>query len=396
MTYPKSLIGLVACVLLTACSSNQPETNTSPYTVIPFEKGVENIQEIKLSDIAEKISFIPLEMTDASLVASPKIMSIVYIDEKIMIPCTEGILAFDESGKFIKVISRKGQGPGEYVFVRCLSANEELGLLYLQDHIKMRTFKPDGTFIREYRIPTGSTFETMVVDDSLTFTAYMNSTGKRPFRLLMTNHQQDTLKAFPQYDRFEIPNGGNWLYFNQKEDYLYSYKQEVVYRDYYTDTIYTVTRDSLLPRYLLDMGKYHLPKDLRLEVAYAKGGSEMDAMLKEAENYLRPTILENDRYIVMPYTTWNLTNKDLLPELMIYDRKSKECIKVKDGAFVNDMMGNLPFQPDVRVAENVLAEWWEAPELMELAEKGVKLPDNVKNLKDDDNGVLVLVHLKKK
>ena len=214
MTYPKSLIGLVACVLLTACSSNQPETNTSPYTVIPFEKGMENIQEIKLSDIAEKISFIPLEMTDASLVASPKIMSIVYIDEKIMIPCTEGILAFDESGKFIKVISRKGQGPGEYVFVRCLSANEELGLLYLQDHIKMRTFKPDGTFIREYRIPTGPTFETMVVDDSLTFTAYMNSTGKRPFRLLMTNHQQDTLKAFPQYDRFEIPNGGNWLYFN--------------------------------------------------------------------------------------------------------------------------------------------------------------------------------------
>ena len=98
----------------------------------------------------------------------------------------------------------------------------------------------------------------------------------------------------------------------------------------------------------------------------------------------------------MPYTTWNLTNKDLLPELMIYDRKSKECIKVKDGAFVNDMMGNLPFQPDVRVAENVLAEWWEAPKLMELAEKGVKLPDNVKNLKDDDNGVLVLVHLKKK
>lgn len=396
MTYPKSLIGLVACALLTACSSNPQETHTFPFTVIPFEKGVENIQEIKLSDIAEKISFIPLEMTDASLVARPKIMSIVYLDGKIMIPCTEGILAFDESGKFIKAISRKGQGPGEYVSVRCLSANEELGLLYLQDHIKMRTFKPDGTFIREYRIPTGPTFETMVVDDSLTLTSYMNSTGKRPFRLLITNNQQDTLKAFPQHDRFEMPKGWNFLYFNQKEDYLYSYKQEAVYRDYYTDTIYTVTRDSLLPRYLLDMGKYHLPKDLRLEVAYAKGGNEMDAMLKEAENYLRPTILENDRYIVMPYTTWNLTNKDLLPELMIYDRKSKECIKVKDGAFVNDMMGNLPFQPDVRVAENVLAEWWEAPELMELAEKGVKLPDNVKNLKDDDNGVLVLVHLKKK
>lgn len=396
MTYPKLLIGLVACVLLTACSPNQQETNTFPYTVIPFEKGVENIQEVKLSDIAEKISFVPLETTDASLVARPKVMSMVYLDGKIIIPCTEGILAFNENGKYMNRISRKGQGPGEYVYVRCLSANEESGLLYLQDHIKMIAFKSDGTFIKEYGIPTGPTFETMVVEDSLTLTSYMNSTGRAPFRLLMTNQQKDTLKIFPQYDRFEMPDGWNWLYRNSKEDYLYSYKQEAVYRDYYSDTIYTVTRDSLLPRYRLDMGKYQLPKDLRLEVACVSGGVEKEEKLKLAENYLRPTLLENDRYIVMPYTTWNLMNQELLPELMMYDRKSKECIKVKDGAFVNDMAGNLPFQPDVRVAENVLAEWWEAPELMEMAEKGVKLPDNVKNLKDDDNGVLVLVHLKKK
>ena len=80
---------------------------------------------------------------------------------------------------------------------------------------------------------------------------------------------------------------------------------------------------------------------------------------------------------------------------MIYNRQTKECIKVKDGAFVNDMMGDLPFHPDARVAENILGEWWEATELMELAEEGVELPDNLKNLKEDDNGVLVLVHLKK-
>ena len=35
------------------------------------------------------------------------------------------------------------------------------------------------------------------------------------------------------------------------------------------------------------------------------------------------------------------------------------------------------------------------PILMELAEEGVELPENLKNLKEDDNGVLVLVHLKK-
>ena len=134
---------------------------------------------------------------------------------------------------------------------------------------------------------------------------------------------------------------------------------------------------------------------LRLEVAFVTNDRERDEKLKLAENYLRPTLLENDRYIVMPYTTWNIWDRSLPSYLMLYDRKTKECIKVKDGAFVNDMMGDLPFCPDVRIAENVLAEWWDASELMELAEEGVMLPDNLKNLKEDDNGVLALVHLKK-
>ena len=117
--------------------------------------------------------------------------------------------------------------------------------------------------------------------------------------------------------------------------------------------------------------------------------------MKLAQNYLRPTLLENDRFIVMPYTTWSIWDKSLPTELMLYNQRTKECIKVEGGAFVNDMMGTLPFCPDVRIAENVLAEWWEASELMELAEEGVELPENLKNLKEDDNGVLVLMHLKK-
>ena len=192
-----------------------------------------------------------------------------------------------------------------------------------------------------------------------------------------------------------MPDGWNSLYRNTKEDFLYSYKGEFVFHDYYSDTIYTVMRDTLLPRYLLEMGKYHLPKNLRLEVALTGSQREGEEALKLAQNYLRPTLLENDRFIVMPYTTWSIWDKSLPTELMLYNQCTKECIKVEGGAFVNDMMGTLPFCPDVRIAENVLAEWWEASELMELAEEGVELPENLKNLKEDDNGVLVLVHLKK-
>lgn len=397
-THQKLFLGLMACAFFGSCSSNQQQETVSdnlPYTVIPFGKGVENEKKVKLSEIAEKITFVPMETTDASLIAKPKLMNIVYVDGIIVIPCSVGLLAFDEKGKFLNTISQKGQGPKEYVQLLCVSANEELGVVYLQTGHKMMTYYPNGTFVKENRIPVGLSLETLVMEDSITISSIWNNTGKKPYRLLLSDTKGDTLKAFPQYDHFEMPEGWNWIYRNSKEDNLFSYKGEVVYRDYYSDTIYTVTRDTLLPRYLLEMGKYQLPKDLRLEVAFVTNDRERDEKLKLAENYLRPTLLENDRYIVMPYTTWNIWDRSLPSYLMLYDRKTKECIKVKDGAFVNDMMGDLPFCPDVRIAENVLAEWWDASELMELAEEGVKLPDNLKNLKEDDNGVLVLVHLKK-
>ena len=389
---------MVACLSLVACTTQQTEQSLGkqPYTVIPFEKGVENEKQVKLSEIAEKITFVQMETTDASLLNKVRANNIISVNGNIVIPCFNmGAFAFDEKGKFIAPISRKGQGPAEFLRFVGVSGNSDLNLIYVKDGRKMMAFRPDGTFVDEYKTPGALHWESSIaMQDSIMLSAVINYTGQRPYRLILTNAQGDTLKAFPQYDRFEIPKGMNYIYINNKENFLYQYKDESVYHDYYCDTLYTVTRDSLLPRYLLDMGKYKLPKDLRIEAEFFS--DEPEQAKKKAENYSRPIFFENDRYIVMPYTTWNLHNRDLPTELMYYDRQTKECIKVEGGAFVNDMMGDLPFCPDARIAENVLAEWWEASELMELAEEGVELPENLKNLQEDDNGVLVLVHLKKK
>ena len=392
---------MMACIGMASCTSKQPQEaipDNLPYTVIPFEKGVENEKQVKLSEIAEKITFIPMETTDASLLTKVRANNIISVNGTIVIPCFYlGAWTFDENGKFIAPISRKGQGPGEFTRFLSVAGNSDRNLIYVKSSRKMIAFRPDGTFVNEYKVPgIGLPWEySIIMQDSITLSNIINATGQSQYRLILSNTQGDTLKAFPQYDHFEMPYGMNYAYCNNKENYLYQYKGESVYHDYYCDTLYTVTRDSLLPRYLLDMGKYKLPKNMRLEVAVVSRDYEEYLMIEKAEAYFRPTFFENDRYIVMPYTTWNLQDKRAPAKLMYYDRETKECIKVKDDAFVNDMMGDLPFHPDARVAENILGEWWEATELMELAEEGVELPDNLKNLKEDDNGVLVLVHLKK-
>lgn len=382
---------------MTSCSSGNKQeslsaSDTFPIT-IPFEEGVDNVKGIKLSDIAERVEWIPLETTDSSLIARPLLSSVRLMNGYIYIPCSVGLLSFREDGTFQRTISRRGQGPGEYTSLVSVTADEASNHIYLLTPGKVMTYTSEGTFLRENPTPIGWAFS--VVQDSLYLTYIYNNTGQKPYRLLMTDAQGDTLLRVPQTDRFEVlPKGMNWYYTNRKENYLYTYQGENVFHDYYCDTLYTVRPDSLLPRYIFQMGKYRLPDDLRLEAVMMT--SDRDQALARAENHLRPTLYETDRYVVMPYTTWNISDPEKAdPQLMIYDKQTGLCTRAQGGTIQNDMTGNLPFYPAARIADNVLMASIEAEELLEKAKEGAELPESLKGLKEDDNPVLMLVYLKK-
>ena len=57
---------------------------------------------------------------------------------------------------------------------------------------------------------------------------------------------------------------------------------------------------------------------------------------------------------------------------------------------------SLPFYPETRISDDVLLYYLEAPEVMELAEDDPSILEyeQLKNLKEDDNPVLMIVYLK--
>jgi hypothetical protein len=128
---------MATCVCLVACTSKQQQETVSdnlPYTIIPFGKGVKNEKQVKLSEIAEKITFVPMETTDASLITKVRANNIISVNGNIVIPCFNmGAFTFDENGKFIAPISRKGQGPGEFTRFMCVAGNSEKDLIYLKN-----------------------------------------------------------------------------------------------------------------------------------------------------------------------------------------------------------------------------------------------------------------------
>ncbi|WP_278705003.1 hypothetical protein [Parabacteroides goldsteinii] len=81
----------------------------------------------------------------------------------------------------------------------------------------------------------------------------------------------------------------------------------------------------------------------------------------------------------------------------MYDKKKGACYKVKNNRIINDMQGSLPFYPETRISDDVLLYYLEAPEVMELAEDNPSILEyeQLKNLKEDDNPVLMIVYLKR-
>ena len=60
------------------------------------------------------------------------------------------VKVFDASGKYLRTIGRKGQGPGELEFPMTLSLNRAAGELTVQQQTRgLSVFKTDGTFLRQ-------------------------------------------------------------------------------------------------------------------------------------------------------------------------------------------------------------------------------------------------------
>lgn len=386
---------IILSLVFFSCTSGKQQilVKEGGCTVIPFESGVENVKPVKLSDIAEKVTFVPLETTDSSLIARQMLSQIRLANGCIYVPCSNGLLTFDEkTGKFLRRISRKGQGPGEYASIRGIEVFEESDNVHIFSGEKVMTFQSDGKFLAQYSKPGG--WAASVMQDSLCLSFILNHTGQQKYRLLITDVRADTLQCFPQYDRFVVPGGFNWIYHHNQERYLYTHKDEHVFRDYYCDTLFTVKPDKLVPRFRLEMGKYGLPKDLRLEPVMMS--VERNNALVKASKYLRPSVFEGGRFVLMPYTTWDISQpQNISFQYLLFDKRTGECLKIENDAIVNDMVGNLPFRPVARVADNVLMAWLDVSYLQEQMEKGIQLPVGLKRMKDDDNAVLMLVYLKK-
>ena len=128
----KSILLLLIITLL-GCSSNkkQEPISKSGVPVINLSEDVSTVPSLLLSEAAEKLEIVPLEMTDESVLSDITEMQVT--DHNIWIDHGREfyIYRFSRSGKFLNKIGSIGQGPGEYTTYSTFLVDEDKKEVYI-------------------------------------------------------------------------------------------------------------------------------------------------------------------------------------------------------------------------------------------------------------------------
>ena len=389
---------LVCLLFFSSCVSNNnrtPQIDVEvavmpdlPYHIL-LEKEIGNIKPACLSEVGSTITYIPLETVSESLLTG---LNRVIVTDSFYI--VNSAFVFDSAGNFLRQIGRKGQGPGEYsMFINNFLSFDKNKLYLLVESYKVLEFTIEGKFLNSYKLDSLPTMILPIRDDL--FVYYCRNTTRNPIEqsLVISDLNNNIQKTYKNYHK-RIRKSGSDISFSVAPFYIY--QENIRFKEFGSDTLYTVTEEELIPYCILDMGKRKIPADFSInnDLKFA----EVGAGYEYPGAYWILNIVEDSDNL---YITLN----DFKNDLYGFINKNTQVVKVTgDQGFRNDIDGGLPFFPINSHNGSILVGGVNAFDLREhvlnsnAAEMrrlyGQKYDDLVKfanSIDDEDNPIIVLV-----
>lgn len=373
MKYLFSILCL-CCVL--SVSAQKP-------VVINLAKAIsESPKEIMLNELASDIRYVPLETTDDCLMNN-EFYIMQYTGEDII---TSGIFHFDKNGKFLNKIGSKGQGPEEYLQGLFAFGDWKNKLLYVQNWTTLTCYGFDGTFVRSVPTPQLNMGAAGLFDEN--HILYSNdiyyADKANPIQLYMVDSQNG--KTVSKW-RGHLEENKKYGMILTSRDFMYNYDNSLFYKPALENVIFKILS----------------PKKRQLVYKFDCSGKDIDVSADEVDPKKRFQFLsvywakETAQYLFVNYGMKNISR------LGIYDKEKKTFTNV---TIKDNLAGGYDIHPAWTSDDNHLLMVYYAGGLLQdkekrystglLPERKKELDELLKNIKEDDNPVVILVTLKPK
>ena len=388
--------------------------------IINIDDAFNDIREIRLSDIADSVVFLPIETHPKCLISSLNLFSfsssyIYYFGGH-----------FDWNGKYCGTIVKQGQGRYEEF--------EGGTVLYKDNH-----FYSKGSKLIEYDnkgVPTGkimylydsrkksdgdnfrSSVEFFIAGKNFAIYSYPNR-----IYFLNTNFEAigSRLVAGIDTQKTNIDNLG--------KNFVTYYKDKTIFYNFMNDTIFYVTDNELEPQWIINftgdkrlstetlLMNFNIFRDEEMKILNS-GSSNFDntqRVLLFDKKHIVSGAFETDNYIMLPMQ--ELTplararhKENKAPYIVLFDKSTHKTFRVKGDGFVDDltglagMLGKNYFFPSTGLFDEKMIHSVWPYEILDFINECQKegrtvnphLLEFSKTIKDDDNPILILVHLKRK
>jgi len=394
---------LATLLFILAACSNDKINNTDVY-IIDLAEAFKNPQEVKLSQFVQSIEFITLEETEQTILFRP----IIEVTDEYIIARNSGpsaiapIPLFDRhTGEFIRAVGKIGRGPGEFQIGNTPLYNHISKHLYgIGYHNDIVIYDLDGNHIQTFKLPvmidervperwgTPSVRLDQFIEKDI-FVAHIENTTGYENRFIVLFNSDSIIKTYPNSIYWERTDWRKGSPFGGASFYHWNNKLHV--KSEFNDTLFQVTIDSLIPKYIFKLKEYSPPPNIQ------QIGLDQDEFAK---------------YFFL--SNFSETNEYLFFQLRFarrfyccyYNKSTRETViaKTEDAlgsAFIDDVTNFMTFRPEkitmnnemiYRMNAQDIVKWrGENPEIVKSLGENM---DWLKNMNLESNPVVAIAKLK--
>lgn len=357
----------------------------------PYDEGY------PFDELMDSVSFVKLETTDDNLIGV--IDDVFFVNDLIIVVdkhISTSIGVYDKTGKFLYKISNKGEGVGEYkniTYVTLTPDQTQLAVVDLLDR-RLKYFSIDNKVAQ-------------ATQSFLVKSVYL------PFFIPYLEFISDEVIAGCDFGGFQVPNTSdkqtfvvtdlyeNIKYAGYKSFYsknfitttpkpLHKFDSEVFFNPSFSDTIYNVTLNGLIPRYVLNIkGK----RDLRIDENTTS--NEFRERLRAAP-YFNSHFVELDNIAVFDYMG-NQMNKLAWCLYLKQEDKTYHCNgKCKNRLFPFFRLPAFKYQDDIVAVPVNPNRFLAVKNALLASDDKAQVERLLDGLTEDDNPVIMFFHMKTK